>query len=350
MADKKQNKNGALILLILLALGVFLFFNFNSNKPDGQASSSLTVTFYDTQGNAMNVAGNKQSIVNGVPNVGSIGVTATITNAGSSTLTCALNSITPAIFNAVMDKSSKVIPVGTTPATWSTSSPISVSSLEGAGATAFTINTVCTYNLGMGDITLPSQSKSFVLTVLAEGGGAAYTVNMAPTGLPTGCGNLQCEPALGEAYANCPSDCPPTLGYVKFRTSDNAYPLGSAIAVGGPSCGAALTKYGFSVLNTGSLNGQTCLAWVQFLCGSSGTALKYVIPGSASLTGFVPTGAMGLYSCGTSTEFVSICQLGTYGGITIPLNIKYSNTDGDKDKVSDSAVSTSNPAIEVTCT
>lgn len=223
MAKKDDNKY-LWIILIAVLVGIF-FFKEKVNPIDdslldymesdicaGECDASLDnsqpflqVTFFDVNGNPIDTGNAIQSVVNGVPGVASIGVTARVTNSGSFPLSCYLKSISPTQFDAAMDKATKVVTTPAGVATWS-SSAISVAPFEGAGPTTFTVNALCSYNPGTGNINLAEKTGSFILTVTAEGA-ASFTFTASPTGIPTEwCGDGTCN--NGETTVTCPQDCP----------------------------------------------------------------------------------------------------------------------------------------------
>lgn len=347
MAENKKSKDNMVFMFLIIGAAIALFFMFRggSTTTGDDDKAFLTVTMYDAAGNPIKSSnGPTMSVVNGVSGVASIGVTATLRNTGAYALSCTLKNavVTPSgstLFNANMDKSTKSVAAGAT-GTWSTTANIPVVSFEGAGQQTFSLTAECTFNPGSGPQT-QTKTGSFTLTVTAEGA-AAFTFDLSSTGVQTEwCGDTICQ--ASESQATCPTDCG-TAGTtnVKFRTTANSYVSGTAIGVG-TTCGNTLTKYGyyFNYLYTS----DTCLSSCNSEC--TGAALMYSIPGSITATGFTGTGNVNLYSCGADASRKCICQASATGNAQVVI---YKTSDPDAALVSDLPASTSNPALEVTCT
>lgn len=356
MAKDKDNKY---LWLILLAVLVGIFFFKEKVNPIEQQDDSLIdyleddicagecnpelddgtqflqVTFYDSNGNPVTGSSMTQSIVNGVPGIASIGVTAKVTNSGSYALSCILKDISPAAFDTAMDKSNKVVNLAQQ-VTWS-SSAIPVAPFEGLGPITFTVDALCTYNPGTGNVNLAEKNGQFQLTVTSEGV-ASFTFSVpGPTGIPTEyCGDGTCN--NGETTLTCAQDCPAAPANIKFRTSDNTYAIGSAIAFTS-TCGNTLTAYGMnSESNAGGTTTGTCPSSL-----SGHNLLLANLPGS---TVGCPTctGPICLYEYSATQIWLSRYKP-AYGW----WYYAYVTSDPDASKVSTAKESTQNPLLEVEC-
>jgi len=298
----------------------------------------MTITMYDTNGNLISTSDTKkESIVNGVANVGSITVTISVIDTGGYVLTCDLSNLQPTEFSDAMTLSQKQINTGGRVG-WTTNL-IPVAQFEGQGQKNFSVTATCSYNPGSGAVNLPPKTGFILITITADpSGSGSFNLQIDTGGLSTEwCGDTICQSY--ESTATCPVDCLLSVQNVKYRAFDILYPTGSAVGYTA-TCGNSLVAYGYSTKYANY--GNNCLNSVNTRVSGCGTATKLLdIPGGW-LSGYTGTE---LYSCSAKPDELYVCN--TVGGTNSEI-IRYSTTDSDANKV-DVSMSLIDPAKEVTC-
>ena len=346
MRQKIFKFSNLFIIGIIVVIGIVLFIYSQENAKqiedkDANNKDMIKIRLYDKDGNLI---GTQQtlSVVNGVSGVGFIDITVSATNDGAIPLSCEIlgGSVTPSIFDTALSKNIKSLPVGSR-VEW-TSNLIQTSNFEGLSQpTRFRASVRCSYSDASGFHYL-DQGGYFDATIIREGN-ASFKVQIGQGGVPSEyCGDNVCQ--TYETANSCPSDCG-IISKAKFRTSDQSYILGSAVAYTS-SCGAILNRYGFdSTTSCWTITDATCPVRIGYTLALpnipgrplwAGTNIGCLYTNNADSTKVT-------LAWKTTTSTNSPCSSIGQWGI-----INYDSDDPDKTKVSESYISF-NTLKEVIC-